>query len=107
MPNYWRARINSRIARGKMRMLDHGMGEQCAACPPHPSVSVALCQVEPEVLPGEDPRIDSGFAGDGWRPKIGLNPVLHVKQLPRGNRVRCLESSEQTNRESLAKGECE
>ena len=59
MPNYWRARINPRVARGKLRVLHDGMGQRRSASPPNPCVLVALCQIEREGLRGDEPPCSS------------------------------------------------
>lgn len=87
MPNYWRARINPRVARGKVRVLHNGMGQQRSASPPNPCVLVALCQIERERPRGEDPGIDSGLLR---RRRISAKngvtfPTPAGKQLPRGD----------------------
>ena len=53
--------MNPRDARGELRVLHNGMGQQRSASPPNPCVLAALCQIEREGLRGEDPGIDSGL----------------------------------------------
>lgn len=96
MPNYWRARINPRVARGKLRVLHDGMGQRRSASPPNPCVLVALCQIEREGLRGDEPGIDSGlFPRRRMAPKDGvIFPTPAVKQLPRSDGVGCLAGGE-------------
>lgn len=56
--NSWRARVDSGVARGKLCVLDNGMGEQDAARPSHPRMAVVFRDVERYGLRGEESQVD-------------------------------------------------